>query len=145
MYLAAFRQGLNLDTTVPDEPIAVPMGADRPVKWIANHALGEKETGRRAALPIFREIMVHAYQRELVGPVPPFPREIEDRIDEYLARQAALKVSPLAPPPEVTPTQSSAGGQRVALSSSPRTACGQATQSASPPGCDQEPLLRRER
>jgi membrane peptidoglycan carboxypeptidase len=22
---------------VPDEPIAVPMGADRPVKWIANY------------------------------------------------------------------------------------------------------------
>ena len=37
VYLAAFRQGLKLDTTVPDEPIAVPMGADRPVKWIANY------------------------------------------------------------------------------------------------------------
>ena len=30
VYLAAFRQGLDLDTTVPDEPIAVPLGADRP-------------------------------------------------------------------------------------------------------------------
>jgi membrane peptidoglycan carboxypeptidase len=37
VYLAAFRQGLDLDTTVPDQPIAVPMGADRPVKWIANY------------------------------------------------------------------------------------------------------------
>src|SRR6267142_5055283 len=37
VYLAAFRQGLKLDTTVPDEPIAVRMGADRPVKWIANY------------------------------------------------------------------------------------------------------------
>ena len=37
VYLAAFRRGLKLDTTVPDEPIAVPMGADRPVKWIANY------------------------------------------------------------------------------------------------------------
>src|SRR5438067_4024824 len=37
VYLAAFRQGLKLDTTVPDEPIAVPMGTDRPVKWIANY------------------------------------------------------------------------------------------------------------
>src|SRR3989449_2315779 len=37
VYLAAFRQGLMLDTTVPDEPIAVPMGADRPLKWIANY------------------------------------------------------------------------------------------------------------
>ena len=37
VYLAAFRQGLDLDTTVPDEPIGVPMGADRGVKWIANY------------------------------------------------------------------------------------------------------------
>ena len=37
VYLAAFRQGLDLDTAVPDQPIAVPMGADRPVKWIANY------------------------------------------------------------------------------------------------------------
>ena len=37
VYLAAFRQGLNLDTTVPDEPIAVPMGDGRETKWIANY------------------------------------------------------------------------------------------------------------
>ncbi len=37
VYLAAFRQGLNLDTTVPDEPIGVPMGEGRDVKWIANY------------------------------------------------------------------------------------------------------------
>ena len=37
VYLAAFRQGLDLDTTVPDEPIEVPMGADGEVKWIANY------------------------------------------------------------------------------------------------------------
>src|SRR4029434_11166833 len=34
---AAFRQSLDLETTVLDEPISVPMGADRPVKWIANY------------------------------------------------------------------------------------------------------------
>jgi len=64
-----------------------------------NHALGEKETGGRAALPIFREIMLHAYQRELVGPVPPFPREIEERIDQYLVRQAGLKAERDNPQP----------------------------------------------
>jgi len=37
VYLAAFREGLKLDTSVPDEPIAVPMGTDRPAKWIANY------------------------------------------------------------------------------------------------------------
>jgi membrane carboxypeptidase/penicillin-binding protein len=80
-----------------------------------NRTLGDTETGGRTALPIFREVMLHVYERQLVGPVPQFPREIEARIDEYLARQAALKTtSPLGPPPEVTPTQSGAGGQRVA-------------------------------
>ena len=37
VYLAAFRQGLDLDTTVPDEPIGVPLGANGDVKWIANY------------------------------------------------------------------------------------------------------------
>jgi penicillin-binding protein 1A len=37
VYLAAFHQGLDLDTTVPDEPIGVAMGPDLPVKWIANY------------------------------------------------------------------------------------------------------------
>ena len=38
VYLAAFRQGLTLDTTVPDEPISVPgAGAAAGVKWIANY------------------------------------------------------------------------------------------------------------
>jgi penicillin-binding protein 1A len=37
VYLAAFRRGLTLDTTVPDEPISVPMGEGREDKWIANY------------------------------------------------------------------------------------------------------------
>ena len=37
VYLAAFRRGLDLATTVPDEPIEVPLGADGDVKWIANY------------------------------------------------------------------------------------------------------------
>jgi penicillin-binding protein 1A len=37
VYLAAFRKGMNLDTTAPDEPIAVPMGEGREEKWIANY------------------------------------------------------------------------------------------------------------
>jgi membrane carboxypeptidase/penicillin-binding protein len=48
--------------------------------------LGDKETGGRAALPIFREIMLQTYQQELVGSAPSFPRDIEDRIDQYLVR-----------------------------------------------------------
>lgn len=37
VYLAAFRRGLDLATTVPDEPIEVPTGEDGEVKWIANY------------------------------------------------------------------------------------------------------------
>ena len=37
VYLAAFESGLDLDTTVPDEPIEVPLGGDGGVKWIANY------------------------------------------------------------------------------------------------------------
>ena len=38
VYLAAFRSGLTLDSTVPDEPISVPTGpAEEEVKWIANY------------------------------------------------------------------------------------------------------------
>jgi hypothetical protein len=51
-----------------------------------NRPLGDKETGGRAALPIFREIMLRTYQQGLVGAVPSFPREIEDGIDQYLLR-----------------------------------------------------------
>jgi membrane carboxypeptidase/penicillin-binding protein len=79
-----------------------------------NRPLGEQETGGRTALPIFREIMLRVYQDHLVGTAQNFPREIEDRIDRYLAMQAApdaivrpdagradrLVPAPGMPPPE---------------------------------------------
>lgn len=46
--------------------------------------LGPKETGGRTALPIFKEIMLNIYDRNLAGPVPQFPEEIEKNIDNYL-------------------------------------------------------------
>ena len=36
-------------------------------------------------MPVFREIMLRVYEAELVGTPPQFPREMEDRIDAYLA------------------------------------------------------------
>ena len=36
-YLAAFRMGMDLDTIVADEPIEVPMEANRPLKQITNY------------------------------------------------------------------------------------------------------------
>jgi penicillin-binding protein 1A len=91
-----FRDALFVGSTYGPQGItvAVRIGFDD------NRALEAKETGGRAALPIFREIMLHAYQRELVGAVPLFPREIEDRIDQYLVRQAALKAGRDNPEPQ---------------------------------------------
>ena len=38
VYLAAFQSGgFELETLVPDEPISVPNGTGRPLKWIANY------------------------------------------------------------------------------------------------------------
>jgi len=91
-----FRDALFVGSTYGPHGITVAVR----VGFDDNHTLGEKETGGRAALPIFREIMLHVYQRELVGPVPPFPREIEGRIDQYLERQAALKAVRDNPQPQ---------------------------------------------
>jgi penicillin-binding protein 1A len=78
-----FRDALFVGSTYGTQGItvAVRIGFDD------NRTLGEMETGGRTALPIFREVMLHVYEHQLVGPVPQFPREIEDRIDEYLARR----------------------------------------------------------
>ena len=84
-----FRDALFVGSTYGAQGITVAV-------WIGfddNHSLGEKETGGRTALPIFREIMLRAYERQLVGPVPEFPREIEDRIGRYLARLTELKTA----------------------------------------------------
>jgi membrane carboxypeptidase/penicillin-binding protein len=53
-----------------------------------DRALGEKKTGARTALPIFREVMFRIDEGQLVGPVPQFARAIDDGINQYLARQA---------------------------------------------------------
>jgi penicillin-binding protein 1A len=75
-----FRDALFVGSTYGPQgvTVAVRVGFDD------NRALGEKETGGRTALPIFREIMLRVYERRLVGPVPSFPREIEEGIDRYL-------------------------------------------------------------
>ncbi|HSL52665.1 MAG TPA: transglycosylase domain-containing protein [Candidatus Deferrimicrobiaceae bacterium] len=105
-----FRDALFVGSTYGRQGItvAVRIGFDD------NRSLGEMETGGRSALPIFREVMLQVYGRRLVGPVPQFPPEIEERIDEYLARQAAPRITPLGPPSELTPTQSGMGRQPIA-------------------------------
>jgi penicillin-binding protein 1A len=80
-----FRDALFVGSTYGPRGItvAVRIGFDD------NSAMGEKETGGRTALPIFREIMLRIYKDKLLGPVPQFPRKIEDGIDGYLALQAS--------------------------------------------------------
>jgi penicillin-binding protein 1A len=81
-----FRDALFVGSTYGRKGItvAVRIGFDD------NRTLGAKETGSRAALPIFREIMLRIYHDQLAGPVPLFPSDIESRIDAYLALQADL-------------------------------------------------------
>jgi penicillin-binding protein 1A len=89
-----FRDALFVGSTYGQGGItvAVRIGFDD------NRALGEKETGGRTALPIFREVMLRIYEEQLVGPVPQFPRAIEDSIDQYLASRAAREWDEKEPP-----------------------------------------------
>jgi penicillin-binding protein 1A len=79
-----FRDALFVGSTYGPQGItvAVRIGFDD------NRTLGDKETGGRTALPIFREIMLRVYEDALAGPVPRFPREMEGRLDAYLAMPA---------------------------------------------------------
>ena len=100
-----FRDALFVGSTYGAQGItvAVRIGFDD------NRPLGGSETGGRAALPIFREIMLRVYKDQLVGPAPQFPRLIEEGIDNYLAVQALTVVNhagrpeprprPTSPPP----------------------------------------------
>ena len=66
-----YRDGLFVGSTYgPDGiTVAVRLGFDD------NCSLGGKETGGKAALPVFREVMLKTYQAKLVGPVPSFSRK----------------------------------------------------------------------
>ncbi len=89
-----FRDALFVGSTYGPEGItvAVRIGFDD------NSALGAKETGGRTALPIFREIMLRVYKDKLAGRVPQFPPEMEERIDNYIAQQAAADERRIEPP-----------------------------------------------
>lgn len=58
-----------------------------------NRSLGARESGARAALPVFREIILKVYQGKFAGPVPRFPLEMEANIDAYLRGELPLKDS----------------------------------------------------
>jgi membrane peptidoglycan carboxypeptidase len=82
-----YRDALFVGSTYgPDGiTVAVRIGFDD------GRSMGVMETGGRAALPVFREVMLKTYQANLVGPVPSFPVDMEKNIAEYLSGNLAVK------------------------------------------------------
>jgi penicillin-binding protein 1A len=96
-----FRDALFVGSTYGPEGItvAVRIGFDD------NRSLGPDETGARAALPVFREVILKAYGEKLVGRAPRFPAEMEQHIDEFLQDSATDDASAqtlIALPPSTT-------------------------------------------
>lgn len=56
--------------------------------------LASRETGAKAALPVFKEIMLGVYGKKIMNPAPKFPEDIEKGIDAYLHRN----IEPLSNP-----------------------------------------------
>jgi penicillin-binding protein 1A len=96
-----FRDALFVGSTFGPEGItvAVRIGFDD------NRSLGAEETGGLVALPVFREIVLGAYGKKLVGPAPRFPAEMEQRIDVYLKGDLveSTVVTNLPPAPPAVP------------------------------------------
>jgi membrane peptidoglycan carboxypeptidase len=75
-----FRDALFVGSTYGPEGITVAIR----IGFDDNRSLGPKETGGRVALPVFKEIVLRAYDDKLVGPAPQFPAQMEQSIDGYL-------------------------------------------------------------
>ena len=84
-----FRDALFVGSTYGTEgiTIAVRIGFDD------NRSLGPKETGGRVTLSVFKEIMLRVYREKLAGPVPAFPDQMEQNINNYLKGEPVEGVS----------------------------------------------------
>ena len=84
-----FRDALFVGSTYGPEgiTIAVRIGFDD------NRSLGPKETGGRVTLSVFKEIMLKVYRERLAGPVPAFPAQMEQNINNYLKGEPVEDVS----------------------------------------------------
>lgn len=78
-----FRDALFIGSTYGTDGITVAVR----IGYDDNRELGDKETGGRTALPVFKQIMLDVYSIGLIGPVPRFPEEIEKNIDSYLGKK----------------------------------------------------------
>jgi penicillin-binding protein 1A len=86
-----FRDALFVGSTYGSEGITVAVR----VGFDDNRSLGPQETGGRVALPVFKEIMLRVYRDKLVGPVPTFPAQMEQNINDYLAGESIEKAESL--------------------------------------------------
>lgn len=86
-----YRDALFVGSTygVDGITVAVRIGFDD------NRSLGRREVGGRVALPVFEELMLKVYANKIVGPVPSFPPQMEERITEYLQGEVAEPLSDL--------------------------------------------------
>jgi penicillin-binding protein 1A len=105
-----FRDALFVGSTygVDGITVAVRIGFDD------NRSLGPKETGGRVALPVFQELMLKMYRDGVVGPVPAFPDQMEQRITRYLQGDAPEVV--VGPATSVAATDASHGHASAAES-----------------------------
>jgi penicillin-binding protein 1A len=80
-----FRDALFVGCTYGTDgvTVAVRIGYDD------NRELGARETGGRAAMPIFRDVVRGIYTQGLAGEAPRFPEEMEQRITDYVEYAAA--------------------------------------------------------
>jgi len=94
-----FKDALFVGSTYgPDGvTVAVRIGFDD------SHSLGAKETGGRVALPAFQELMLRLYRDQIVGPPPPFPPEMEQRITRYVQGDVPAAVVDTAASVSATP------------------------------------------
>ncbi len=60
--------------------------------------LGERESGARAALPVFRDLVRRVYEQRLVGLAPQFPPAVERGIDAFLTHPPLERPRPLSAP-----------------------------------------------
>jgi len=95
-----FRDALFVGSTFGPEGItvAVRIGFDD------NRSLGPQETGGRVALPVFKELMLSVYREKLVGPVPAFPAQMEQNINDYLTGDSIAKEESLTAPNPANPS-----------------------------------------
>jgi len=111
-----FRDALFVGSTYGPEGITVAVR----VGFDDNRSLGPKETGGRVALPVFKQLMLKVYREKLVGPVPEFPAQMEQNINDYLAGDSiasaesltGLNPSNLESPPSVRFADNGEASQR---------------------------------